>query len=123
MRTNPPRRIFKKRERLASRGGSVKNRHDGPQYSRHAKPVDSSGALPDGRAFKDVNELKALLRKDERQIARNLTQQLVIYSTSAPVRFADRQRVETILDRVKLSGYGVKSLIHGIIQSELFRNK
>jgi hypothetical protein len=89
----------------------------------NAKPVDCSGALPDGRAFKDVREMKQLILKDERQIARNLTQQLVVYSTSAPVRFADRTKLEAILDRARPTGYGVKSLIHAIIQSELFKNK
>ncbi len=94
-----------------------------PFAFHNGKPVDCSGILPDGRAFADVRDLKRLLLKDERQIARNLTQQLVIYSTWAPVRFADRPKVEAILDRARSNGYGVKSLIHGIILSELFRNK
>jgi hypothetical protein len=94
-----------------------------PFAFRAGKPVDPSGVLPDGRAFKDVRELKRLLLRDERRIARNLTQQLVVYSTSAPVRFADRTRIEAILDRAKQGSYGVKSLIRSIILSELFRNK
>jgi hypothetical protein len=70
-----------------------------------------------------VRDLKRLLLHDERQIARNLARQLVVYSTGAPVRFADRPQVEAILDRARPTGYGIKSLIHGIVQSELFRNK
>lgn len=88
-----------------------------------AQPVDPTGTLPDGRAFKDVRELKRLLSQDERQIARNLVRQLVTYSTGAPVRFGDRPQVEAILDRAKPGNYGVKSLIHGIIASDLFRSK
>lgn len=86
-------------------------------------PVDPSGSLPDGRQFSDVRELKQLLLKDERQIARNLTRQLVTYSTGAPVRFGDRPKVEAILDQAKPGGYGVRSLIHALIASELFRSK
>jgi len=97
---------------------------NGQPFAFHtAKPVDCSGALQDGRAFQDVRDLKHLLLQDERQIARNLVQQLVTYSTGAPVRFADRPKIEAVLDRAKPGGYGVKSLIHAIIQSELFRNK
>jgi hypothetical protein len=70
-----------------------------------------------------VRDLKRLLLHDERQIAQNLVRQLVTYSTGAPVRFGDRPQVEAILDRAKPGGYGVKSLIHGILASELFRNK
>ena len=88
-----------------------------------AQPVDPSGDLPDGRHFNDVRDLKRLLLRDERQIARNLVRQLVTYSTGAPVRFGDRPKVEAILNRSASGGYGVKSLIHGIIASELFRNK
>jgi hypothetical protein len=97
---------------------------NGQPFAFHAAhPVDPSGVLPDGRAFQDVRDLKRLLLHDERQIAQNLVRQLVTYSTGAPVRFGDRPQVEAILDRAKPGGYGVKSLIHGILASELFRNK
>jgi hypothetical protein len=88
-----------------------------------AQPVDPSGVLPDGRGFKDVRDLKRLLLRDERQIARNIVRQLVTYSTGAPVRFSDRSAVEAILDRTRAGGYGVKSLIHALIASDLFRSK
>ena len=90
---------------------------------RYIQPVDASGSLPDGQRFHDVRELKRLLLKDERQIARNLTSQLIVFGTGAPVQFSDRPKVEAILDRAAKSGYGVKSLVHAIIESELFRNK
>lgn len=86
-------------------------------------PVDSSGSLPDGRGFHDVRELKQLLAKDERALARNLTVQLVTYATGAPVRFGDRAAVEAILNRAAPSGYGVKSLVLALVESPLFRNK
>lgn len=86
-------------------------------------PVDASGALPDGRQFQDVRELKRLLLADERQIARNLMQQLIVFATGAPVRFSDRPKVEAMLDRAARRGYGVKSIIQSIVESELFRSK
>src|SRR5436305_8917596 len=94
-----------------------------PFAFHHALPVDSAGALPDGRPFKDVRELKRLLVQDERPIARNLARQLTVFATGAPVRFSDRDEVEKILAAAKGSGYGVRSLVHAIVQSELFRNK
>ncbi len=94
-----------------------------PFAFHYAQAVDASGALPDGRRFEDVRELKRLLLQDERQIARNLTTQLVVFATGAPVQFSDRPKVEAILDRAATKNYGVKSLIQLIIESELFRNK
>ncbi len=86
-------------------------------------PVDSSGQLPDGRAFKDVRDLKSLLAGDDAKLARNLARQLLIYSTGAPVRFADRPKIEAIINRARPSGFGVRTLLHEIVQSELFGSK
>ena len=89
----------------------------------YALPVDSAGDLPDGRPFKDVRELKKLLVQDEGPIARNLVQQLTIFATGAPARFSDRAEIEKILGQAKASQYGVRGIVHEIVQSELFRNK
>src|SRR5256884_575686 len=89
----------------------------------YALPVDSSGELPDGRKFRDVRELKQLLLADEKQLARNLARQLAVYATGAPVRFADRTQIDGILQRASSSHYGVRSLIHELVQSELFLQK
>ncbi|MFO0852440.1 MAG: DUF1592 domain-containing protein [Gemmataceae bacterium] len=89
----------------------------------HALPVDAAGELPDGRPFKDVRELKKLLAQDEVPVARNLVRQLTVFATGAPVRFSDRAEVEKILDAAKGNSYGVRSLVHAVVQSELFRNK
>ena len=97
---------------------------NGQPFAFHAAAkVDSSGILPDGRPFKDVRDLKNLILKDERQVARNLVRQLVVYGTGAPVRFGDRPAVEAILDRARPTSYGVKSLIQALVESELFRSK
>jgi hypothetical protein len=97
---------------------------NGWAYAFHmGPPVDSSGILPDGRAFQDVRELKRLLLADEEQIARNLARQLVVFATGAPVRFSDRVHLERILRETKAEDYGVRSLVHAIVRSDLFLNK
>lgn len=88
-----------------------------------AQPVDASGALADGRAFRDVRELKQLLIDDEEQLARALVTHLVTYATGAGPRFADRPAIEAILTRSRPTGWGVRTLLHEIVQSELFRSK
>ena len=89
----------------------------------YALPVDTAGELPDGRPFRDVRELKKLLVEDEAALARNLVRQLTVFATGAPVRFSDRGEVEKVLAAAKGSKYGVRSLVHAVVQSELFRNK
>ena len=85
--------------------------------------VDSSGTLPDGRSFHDVVELKKALAAGDRQPARNLVRQLVVYGTGGPIRFGDRAKIEAILDQTKDNHYGVRDLIHAVVASELFLNK
>ena len=63
--------------------------------------------------FKYVRELKRLLLKYERQIARNLTIQLIVFATG----------VVSAIYRAVTKSSGVKLRIQLIIESELFRNK
>jgi hypothetical protein len=86
----------------------------------YALPVDCAGELPDGRAFKDVREFKRLLLLDETPIARNLIKQLAIYATGSPVRFSDREQIEEILRRAMPRQYGLRTIVHEIVQSDLF---
>jgi cytochrome c553 len=97
---------------------------NGQAFAFHeGQVVDASGALPDGRKFTDLAELKRLLLSDERQIARNLARQLVVYATGAPVGFGDRPQIEQVLDQAAASKFGVRSIIDAIVQSDLFQNK
>ncbi len=97
---------------------------NGQPFAFHdAQLVDASGTLPDGRAFKDIRDLKILLLDDEEQLARNLAKQLTVYATGSPVRFGDRPVIENILQQTSPGHYGVKSIIHALVQSELFQFK
>jgi mono/diheme cytochrome c family protein len=87
------------------------------------KEVDASGVTPGGEPFDDILQFKKLLLQDEEAIARNLTEQLVVYATGAPVGFADRDDVSAILEKCRASEFGVRSIIHEITQSPLFLNK
>jgi hypothetical protein len=85
--------------------------------------VDPAGETADGRSFTDIYGFKKLLLKDPRAIARNVVGQLVVYATGAPVGFADRAAVEKVLDKTAATPYGMRSLIHEIVQSTLFQTK
>ena len=97
---------------------------NGHRIEYHAGlPVDCTGQLPDGRPFKDVNELRTMLAAEPERLARAFVSQLVTYATGAEVSFADRVMAEDILTRTKASQYGLRSLLHEVIQSDLFRTK
>jgi hypothetical protein len=104
---------------------AVKDRgKNGQPFAFHyALPVDSSGVLPGGRRFANVRDLKQLLLADERLLATNMAKQLVVYATGAPIRFSDRAQLEKIVQAAKSDSYGLRTLVHQIVESDLFRNK
>ena len=86
-------------------------------------PVDSSGTLTNGSSFKDVKQYKTLLKDRKEQIARNLIAQFVVYSTGAEIQFADRAKIDKIVDKCRESDFGLRTMIHEVILSDLFLNK
>jgi len=86
-------------------------------------PVDASGELPDGRPFTDIRDFKRLVRGDDATLARNVAGQLITFATGSPVRFSERNELEELVARTRTSAHGVRSLVHAVVQSELFRRR
>jgi hypothetical protein len=98
--------------------------YDGVPFAFHQGPtVDASGAFSDGRKFQDIREFKRNLLQDESTLARNLARHLLIYATGATISYSDRSALDAVVKNTAASHYGVRAIIHEIVQSELFRNK
>lgn len=87
------------------------------------RQVDPADVLPDGRKFQNIDELKTLLLADKDQLARALTTHLLTYATGAAPSAADRPEIDAIVAKIPDKNYGLRSLVHEIVQSKLFRNK
>lgn len=85
--------------------------------------VERGGQTPDGKTFQDVTDYKRLLLDDRDQISRNLTQRMLVYATGADIQFADREVVEQIVDRLRGDNYGLRTLVHEVVQSRIFLMK
>ena len=85
--------------------------------------VEQGGTTPEGRTFKDISDYKRLLLEDKDQLARSLTQKLIIYATGADIQFADREVIEQIVATLRTHNYGLRTLVHEIVQSRVFLNK
>lgn len=94
-----------------------------PANFRKGRKVDPADVLADGRAFKDIDELKALLLADKDQIARALAERLVIYATGSIPQPTDQPGIEAIVAKIRKGNYGLKSLVHEITSSDFFLNK
>ncbi len=108
--------------RVTGNGGEVKV--DGRRMPYHkGKPVDPSNVTEDGQPFQNIDEFRQLLLRDKDQLARSLTTKLLTYATGGPPTKADRPEIEAIVARVRDKNYGFRSLLHEVVQSELFQNK
>jgi len=87
------------------------------------KPVDSTGNLVDGRAFKDILEFQTLVASDAGRLLMNLAQRLTVYSTGRPTTFSDRDTLQAVVTRTQQQGGGVRTLIHEVVQSPLFQTR
>lgn len=85
--------------------------------------VEKGGITHDGRKFDDIEQYKKILLEDKDQLARNLTQKLLIYATGADIQFADREVVEDIVKRLREKNHGLRTLVHEVVQSRVFLNK
>src|SRR5262249_13219916 len=92
--------------------------------SSYRRPdVEKGGETHDGHKFENIDEYKKRLLADKDQLARNLTQKLLIYATGAEIQFADREVVEQIVARMRDKNYGFRTLVHEVVQSRVFVNK
>lgn len=97
--------------------------YDRPVQYSYGAPVVAGDVMPDGKKFKDSDQFKKILREDPEAIARNVTEKLLVYATGSPIGPADRPAVDAIVQRAREKNYGLRSLIHELVQSELFLEK
>ena len=116
---------FRTRYRSTGKGSRPKRTLFGRRIweYREALPVDASGVTADGKSFKGIREFKRHLLRKTDSVARNLTAQLVVYATGGEIQFADRAELDRIVRETRSDGFRVRTLLHKVIQSRLFRNK
>ena len=87
------------------------------------REVETGYITPDGQAFESVNDYRKILLQNPDQIARNLVEQVLTYSTGSAVEFADRAVVDEIVARLRTKNYGFRTLIHEVVRSRPFLHK
>ncbi len=115
------------RERYRNSRGVVREKNAGLRYLHVdydlGNPVDPSGNTENGDSFRGIRDYKKHLLGFSEQVARNVVSKLVVFSTGAEIEFADRVEVERILEKTKSDGYPMRTLIHQVVQSRLFRER
>lgn len=86
-------------------------------------PVDTRSQLPGGIEIADIRAYKAALAARPELLARSLIRKLATFATGVSAEAGDELVVDAILKKSKASGFGVRTLIHEVVQSELLTRK
>ena len=84
---------------------------------------DASGVTADGNSFDGIRDFKRHLLLQTDQVARNVTSLLIVYATGGEIEFADREELDRIVRETAAENYPLRTILHKIVQSRLFRNK
>jgi hypothetical protein len=95
----------------------------GLRQTKDGALVDCADELDRKGKFRNVDEFKKLLLEDKEQIARSLTEKLLVFATGHKMEFADRDTLEKIVAALPSTNYGFRALVHEVVQSDTFRNK
>ena len=85
--------------------------------------VDASGQFANGGKFKGLRGFQNQVARKKPKLAANVADQLIAYGTGAPVSFADRNDVHTIVQKAKESSYGFRTIIEEVVSSRVFQIK
>ena len=85
-----------------------------------AVPVDAEGGTPDGRVFQGAAGLKEALLTRPDVFVTALTEKLLIYALGRGMESYDAPAIRTIVREAAPSGYAMRNLILGIVNSRPF---
>lgn len=85
-------------------------------------PIDASGTLITGESFKDVRELKQILREHHGEdFYRCVAQKMLTFAIGRGMAYSDEQTVDIIVAGLQSSGGKFSELIDGVIHSAPFQ--
>ena len=85
--------------------------------------MGSKSQLPGGDEIADIRAYKAALATRPELLARSFVRKLTTFATGESVEAGDELVVDVILKKSEQSGFGLRTLIHEVVQSELFTQK
>ncbi|MBS1812912.1 MAG: DUF1592 domain-containing protein [Acidobacteria bacterium] len=85
--------------------------------------IDPSGVLPDGRAFKNAEDLITILQAEKNAFTEALTEKLLTYALGRGLERADRPAVKSLVANVAAQQYRFSSLVLEMVRSLPFQKR
>jgi hypothetical protein len=87
------------------------------------KPIDASGALPNGRSFNGPVELKDILLEGKDEFTQTFVSHLLIYALGRGPIPTDKCVMDEVVENAKTHEYRFASIVRSIINSYPFRHR
>jgi hypothetical protein len=88
------------------------------------QPIDASGRLSTGEAFKDIRDLKHILISNHRdEFYRCLTEKMLTYALGRGMEYYDVPTVDKIVESLDTNDGHFSSLLNGVINSVAFQEE
>jgi mono/diheme cytochrome c family protein len=84
-------------------------------------PIDPSGVLPDGKAFKGPAELKRILKEKKELFARCLSEKVLTYAVGRGLEYYDRCAIDRVVAALEKNDYRFSTLLLEVVKSEPFQ--
>jgi mono/diheme cytochrome c family protein len=107
---------YRDRYRSLGSGDKVKDQ----RYKLGLK-IETDGTMPDGKTFANFIEFRQQLLSNRERVARAIAAKLLVYATGRPITAADRTAVDDVVARSQQKDLGLRSMIHAVVDSELFQ--
>ncbi|WP_435018845.1 DUF1592 domain-containing protein [Tundrisphaera sp. TA3] len=92
--------------------------------TERGKPIDAAGKLLDGSEFKDIRELKAILKDKHRdEFYHCLAEKLLTYALGRGLDYYDIETLDAIVARLKANDGKFSALLMGVIESAPFQKR
>jgi hypothetical protein len=85
-------------------------------------PIDAAGTLITGESFRDVRELRRILREHHaRDYYRCATEKLLTFAIGRGLDYTDEHTVDLIVARLEKNGGRFEDLLMGVVESAPFQ--
>ena len=85
--------------------------------------IDTSGILPDGTSFDGAAELREALVQHPERFVSTFTEKLMTYALGRGLEYYDMPAIRKIVREAEVGGYGIQSIIIGIVNSYPFQHR
>ncbi len=93
------------------------------KIGKRMEKINQGGTLPGGKAYENFEQFKSLLMENKEKLARSLVEGSASYGLGRTVEFSDGDDLDALTRKLMSEGMRARSLIHNLVQSELFQTK